>query len=323
MLLVVRLKLLTFLLCLWSFPALAGFSGDGFGTPGFFAQGVPTPSATYTGVFDAYGSQFQNYWALRAGSTAIAAAGTQKLITVVGVGGGAASVTCDVLVASNGYLGLTTNCSNGTYNSQAVTTFCGTSATSCVVSVVYDQGSGATNMAQTTAAQRPALMFNCGTPSQPACLVFNSSNSTDMLATIASTPQSMTVTSVAERYSNYTTYGGIFGDFSAFQLAFSYLANEQSMYAGSNQQSTAGTVADNTFGSIQGVFAGASSILATGSTQANRNPGSNNVNAAQANLGYGGGNLLTAYVTEVGVIATALTGTQLTAVCHNQTPASC
>jgi hypothetical protein len=114
--------------------------------------------ATYTGVFDVSGSQWPDYYALRAASAAIAAAGTQLLVNVRATATTPANVLCDIVVASNGGLGLTANCSTGSYNGQAAATFCASGSGSCVIQTLYDQGSGAHNLGSGNSA---TLVFSC------------------------------------------------------------------------------------------------------------------------------------------------------------------
>lgn len=94
-------QLLTLLAVLLPVAAHAQFNAQGFGFSK--AQGV-----AYTGAMDQV--TYLAFYALRAGSAAIAAAGTQKIVNLRRASD---THTCDVIVATSGNLGLTANCSTG------------------------------------------------------------------------------------------------------------------------------------------------------------------------------------------------------------------
>ena len=88
--------------------------------------------ATYTGPIDIVASPTA-WYGLRAGSGAIAAAGTQKLVNVRRASD---NVACDFLVASNGGFGVTTaTCNSSTQGGITPAAFAGTDA-SCTGSMV-------------------------------------------------------------------------------------------------------------------------------------------------------------------------------------------
>lgn len=82
-------------------------------------------AAGYTGPIDVVASP-NGFYSLRAGSAAIATAGTQKLVNIRRV---TDSVACDVLVATSGDLGLTSpTCNGSTQGGLSTTAFAGTDA---------------------------------------------------------------------------------------------------------------------------------------------------------------------------------------------------
>ena len=118
------------------------------------AQRAAAPG--YTGPGDTIA--FTAWYGLRAYSAAVAAAGTQPLIRIRNT---STSELCDVLVASNGGMGLTSNCT-GAGAGQTVAAFCG--GVDCKVHTVYDQvagnacvGATTCNVVQATAGNQPAL----------------------------------------------------------------------------------------------------------------------------------------------------------------------
>lgn len=146
------------------------------------------PSApTYTGPVDVVGSPTAIY-SLRAASAAIVTAGTQKIINVSASGTTPANVTCDIIVASNGGLGNTANCSTGSYNASAAAAFCATGSGSCIVEIWYDQSGNGLNETLNTGSV--ALTFSC-IGSLP-CLTFNGTNYL-CNSTFTTVPQPLTV----------------------------------------------------------------------------------------------------------------------------------
>lgn len=160
-----RRLLFAALIWLASWPALAQVptTGAGRGAP---SSSGPPPS--YTGPVDIVASPTAIY-ALRAASAAIAAAGTQKIVNVSASGTTPANVTCDILVASNGGLANTANCSTGSFNGTAAATFCAIGSGSCIVETWYDQGGGGLNQSINTGTV--ALTFSC--IGALPCLTFN------------------------------------------------------------------------------------------------------------------------------------------------------
>jgi hypothetical protein len=123
---------------------------------------------------------FTAWYGVRAYTAAKAAAGTTLAINIQRASD---SSTCDVLIATTGGLGLTTNCS-GAGTGLTVTSFC--IATSCTLNTIYDQtggnhcgGSSCDLIHVNAGASRPTLSTNaagsCLTPNVTTCFTFSSS----------------------------------------------------------------------------------------------------------------------------------------------------
>jgi hypothetical protein len=100
-------------------------------------------------------STFTAFWALRAYSGIIAAAATQPLVNLERASD---SHTCDIIVATNGGLGVTGNCSTGGDDGQSAASFC--NSTTCTVPEIYDQTGNGWNLTASGAAQ-PSFAFSC------------------------------------------------------------------------------------------------------------------------------------------------------------------
>jgi hypothetical protein len=121
--------------------------------PGWQIQTVGTPYTSGPGDVQA----FTAWYGLRAYTAAIAAAGNRVAIRIRNT---SSNELCDVLIAVNGRLGLTTNCTS-TGAGQTVSSFCG--GVDCGVHTWYDQVQGnacsaaTCNFVQTTNANQPLL----------------------------------------------------------------------------------------------------------------------------------------------------------------------
>lgn len=119
---------------------------------GWIAQ---KPAPTYTGPGDIIAFTF--WHGLRAYSAAVAASGTAKMMRIRNPTSGE---LCDVLVASNGGLGNTANCT-GSGAGQSVSSFCG--GADCRIATMYDQvaanacTSASCDLVQATSANQPTL----------------------------------------------------------------------------------------------------------------------------------------------------------------------
>jgi hypothetical protein len=179
-------------------PANAGAGSRDSG----YNRCVPFPCSggggSYTGPLDIVsGATFCG--ALRACSSAIAAAATQKLINIRNI---ATSETCDVIVATNGGFGNVANCS-GSSSGLTPAAFCALSSSSCVITEIYDQSGNGFNATQSTAGSQPALVLSC-INSLPYINFTTVSQSLAEAATI-SVAQPFTFFNVVNRTGSFTT----------------------------------------------------------------------------------------------------------------------
>lgn len=118
-----------------------------------YAGGIFGPPPSYQGLGDI--DNYAHYFGMRAYSAAIAAAGTQKMATLVRAGDGHA---CDILPALTGLPGLTANCSTPADNGQAYGVFIGGGNTYGVT--LWDQ----VDLGQSVNATLPgpSVIFDCG-----------------------------------------------------------------------------------------------------------------------------------------------------------------
>ena len=96
------------------------------------------------------------YVGLRAYTAAIATAHTQPLVNLRRASD---SHQCDVLVATNGGLGVTSSCGTGGDNGQSATSFC--ASTTCYATKLYDQSGNSRDQSQATTTAQPQLVFSC------------------------------------------------------------------------------------------------------------------------------------------------------------------
>lgn len=238
-------------------PAHAQFSGDGFGVPGFFQQGfIPFVPPAFVGPFDTTVGAQPIWYSTRAASTAMAAAATQALISAVASNGGS-PVTCDLIVATTGDLGVTgTGCASGA--GVAAATFCAQGGGSCVIATWYNIGTNGSAQDMTaTGTLRPPLVF--GATNGRACAQMDKSIPQRLGSTWVSQAQPYNMSAVA--YRNSTTHATI-NDFisnSTNQFGFTAAASTAFIYAGGTALSAAAV--DNVFHSMQGTFNTTSSVL--------------------------------------------------------------
>lgn len=244
------------------------------------------------------------FYGLRAYTAAIAAAGTQKLINVHRTSD---SETCDVLVAANGGMGLTANCS-GADSGKAVAVWL--NATTGTVATWYDQSGNADNTTQATVINQATLTLSC-LGSAPCLTV---AGSAFMSATGASIAQPLSMTAVAERTAGFTAQAQILEGGNG--IFFNGTANTIGEFFG-----TSVTAAGNDSSERGMVFSvnGASSAIYIDGTSTAVSPGAlalsgpflffgNSISAAT----------LTGNVAELGIWPVAFTATQAGNMCHNQ-----
>lgn len=275
------------------------------------------------------------WWGLRAYNAAYAAA-NGKIVNVTLTTN---SHTCDILAAANGGLGNTANCSSSPDNGQAAATFCGSN---CTIATAYDQSgankcsAAACNLTQATAADQPALTFNCvGTI---PCMTFN--GSAQVLSNATGITQAQPYTYVHGALYNGSSCGG------ANQFCALLVSNSAVTYAGSAfDQTVSGTLTKasislqasggtgdgncgisctsaNVMHSEVLVFSGLSSaIIQDGLAQTIQSPSSVGLGAMASALMLGNDTFtdnLLGQLTDTGVWAGAFTTTQAQNMCRNQ-----
>lgn len=297
------------LIWLASWPALAQVSTTAAG------RGAPSSSggSSYTGPVDVVASPTAIY-ALRAASAAIAAAGTQKIVNVSSSGTTPANVICDILVASNGGLGNTANCSTGSYNGTAAATFCATGSGSCVVETWYDQGGGGLNQSINTGTV--ALTFSC-IGSLP-CLTFSGAGFLCNLS-FPTVAQPLTVAhsfSAIATNANYPLWNSnsniIFADFNTSSTAgyASYSAGTDVFFGG-------GTIGSGLHSFIT-VFNGSSSANNFDGNQTTpTNPGTGGTGGGYMCVGVDNSGDYTGHIQEMDMYPIAFTTGQMTSMNTN------
>lgn len=270
--------------------------------------GAASGGGGFTGLIDVVSGPKALY-SLRAGSAAIAAAGTQKLVNIERASD---THSCDVLVAAGGGMGNTANCGTGGDNGQSASSFC--NATTCVVSTWYDQSGNGYN-ATSAGANRPTLTFSC-LGSLP-CLAFSGST-IYMNVSATTTNQALSFSAVAQRTGNFTTQNDILTGSTGF--FFNNAANQAGVYFGSTGGLGSMSVSDNAWHAMElGVTAGTMTYNADGSSTGTASVGSS---AFDANFGIGapnggGGQYMTGYIAEATLYATDFSASN-GALCHNQ-----
>lgn len=216
------------------------------GQSGLLLLGVGLPAvavSSYTGPIDIVASPTALY-SLRAGSAAIAAAGTQNIVDLRRASDNA---TCTATIAaSGGALDLTvgTPCGGST-----VTAWIG--ASSALVSKWYDQSGNGNHASQATAANQPQLSLSAGPASLPAVLFAGSHYLQGGATSWTSNPPGNTYSAIASRTGAFTTQQDIIANSlgSGPELWFGTSANTVG-----NQGTSTASATDNAFHAIQGVI---------------------------------------------------------------------
>jgi hypothetical protein len=296
---------------LFSSVAVAQFNGcsAGFCSPS-------SASASYTGPGDIVSGAYA-WYGLRAYNAAIAAAGTQKLINIRN---GTTTETCDVIVASNGGLGLTANCS-GSSNGESPATFC--SGATCSVVTAYDQ-SGANNCSgapcnatQATTGQQPTLNLSC-VNSLP-CVVFSAA-STQYLRSGTVTTQAVpySASSVSMRTGAFTAFGDVQGGAGGnIIIGYANVTGEAELYL--NNASLKPAAANSVWHSIQIVANSTSSISVDGAAATTGGVGTQSIQTT-IDIGDDGslGSLFTGDWVENGWWPSSISTGNFTTMCENQ-----
>lgn len=265
----------------------------------------------YVGPMDVFASP-KALFSLRAGSAAIAAAGTQPIIKLHRASDGE---TCDVLPASTGNLGLTANCSgadNGKVLTNGSTGFC--DSTTCTGDTWYDQSGSSLNVSMGTVANQPTLVFNCLGTTRP-CWSFNGTTSYfNGNNSLTATSQTFTVSAVAIRTGNFSAQSDIIADSSG--IFFTSTPNQAGGWFGTQAGATA---SDSAWHAMQFVVAGASSVInVDGTRSTGQNFGVGSLSQGPDIGRQSSGQWLTGEIAEVGLWPTGFSSTDEGNMCHNQ-----
>jgi hypothetical protein len=295
-------------LCLAQSVIGSGVIGDG-GKPITHSGGG---GGGYTGPGDQVSGALV-WYGMRAYSSAIAAAATQKLIKIINI---ATSETCDVIVATNGGFGNVANCS-GSSNGLTPTAFCALSSSSCNIVTWYDQSGHGVDVTQATANERASLLISC-LNSLPCANFQNGQTDFYTSATnIGTSAQPFTMTSVAIRNNSFSTEQDTIAVTSTpVVLGFSSTTGLGDIYGGSTATFTASNSAWHV---IQGIFNGASSIANVDNTQTTGlSAGTNTVTANPVIFGQNNfSNFFLGEMVEGGIWGGGFTTGQQTNMCHN------
>jgi Alpha-L-arabinofuranosidase B, catalytic len=287
------------------FSSLAGVA---FADTVFPLSGVGGGSApvVYVGPGDVV-SGAKAWYGLRAYNAAYAT-GSNNAITVRRTSD---STTSNIKILTTGALDVA-----------SATTFC--NATTCFISKFYDQSgasncSGACDASQATAANQPQLIFNCVNTSLPCARFVGTSSQRLVSPTITNVAQPFTLNFSASRPSTATSSGSVLGsDFNGVQIGFLSTAGTAYVLAPTVQSAAA---SDNAFHNISGVFttAGSSTLVVDATTIGSLSPGADFLQD-KFSLGDsdGSSNYFTGDFLEAGVWPGALSGANMTSICHNQ-----
>jgi hypothetical protein len=248
-------------------------------------------------------------WGLRAFTAAIAAAGTQVLVNLRRDSDNA---TVDILVASSGGLGLTTNAAGGAVNGVSVSVFKGSA--NLFIPKIYDQSGNGFDMTQANAAIQPALILSV-LGSLPVMRFSGAPQYLTMAGTLTQA-QPFTVSVVASRTGRIGSQGAAVGSSSANGLSGFSGTNLGFMYAGSAATTS---VADSTFHALQYVFNGASSDLNVNGSSNTVNPGTGNLSAVNMYFGDdSGSNIFAGDIYEGMLFSSAFSPTTSSSLSANQ-----
>lgn len=247
------------------------------------------------------------WYGLRAYNAAYANA-NGKLVNIVRASD---SHACDVLAASSGGMGLTANCS-GADNGETPATFC--NATTCSIATAYDQTGNGNNLTQATAANQPALTFNC-LGSLPC--IDASAGTKCLSVTFTSIAQPVSHSIVANRTANTTTQINMLNGGNG--PVWKNVANTVGQFYGSFPGATA---SDTAWHAMVFVANGGSAFIDVDGTQT---AGASGAGTFPNSAAYGMFSqtstcsaTATAQEAEAGFYPLALTNTQANNLCHNQ-----
>jgi hypothetical protein len=314
---------------LWLALLLAATAASALAQLPFVGTGSGAPVvSTYTGPGDAVAGAAA-FWGLRAYTGAIVTAGTQK---IVGLRRSSDSHSCDILVSASGGLGATTSCSTGADNGSTTASFC--NATNCFATTLYDQTGNGNNLAQAAAASQPKLVLSC----QATLPCLQSDASTNQLiykgtSLAAISPEA--VSGVINPSGSATTIpfsnlDGTIANFTGNYLAWNGSTNSKIVVSSAVNNSfatgslTSAALAAGTAGVVGGVWTSSTSrtaylngTAATADTSS-ENPTTQNTLGLFAAVKSSSSNYFAGNLMELAVYGSALSGANMTALCHNQ-----
>lgn len=258
----------------------------------------------YQGPLDVVSTSIKGWWGLRCGSGSYTG-------NVARVKSPSDALTTTITCTSGGTLG-----STGT----AIATTCGTS---CTVDILYDQSGigscgGACDLIQTTESKRPTYILNC-IGSLP-CMRFVSANVQVLRNSAAAFTQAqpLSYATVANQDGTGANQDILSTANSETDITFGSATNVN-IYAGS-ALTASGSVTNNVFASLMGVFNSTSSIMTVNTADTTGDAGTNAPSSANVAIGgYGGSDilLLDGRVTEAGIWGLGFSGTQRTNLYNN------
>lgn len=224
------------------------------------------------------------------------------------------SATCDLLIASNGRVGLTANCGNSSDNGKTEAAWC--TATTCKVSIAYNQGSAGSAGNVSSPTSGPLFTGSC--TGSLSCMAFSGSSRLDLGSSFAFGSQPITLSAVSERTASFTSRQEIvIVDSGTAQFYFTSNANEIALECGTAVPVS--PFSDSAFHGINAVCNGASSAINVDGTDSGAvNAGSTTPGTNLFTLGFFSGLSLTGNIGEAGVWLSGLNATQRGQICGNQ-----
>lgn len=245
------LSLVLVSLCLQGQNAVGGkYSHGGSGS---FGGG--SGSGSYVGPGDI--TTFTSWWGLRCYATAYSS-------NVAQVWDSATGSTTETLLT----------CSSGGIINQTINSLATTCASGCVVKTLYDQAGGGFDVTQSTLALMPTYTANC-IGSTKSCIAFTS-NQLLVAGSGLGLFQPLSMSTVAERTSGFTTFTGVIGTSpnGTVQFGFFPSADNALLIAGTGAMATA---TDGVFHGMQALVNSTSSILSIDGTPTTVNAGGNGI----------------------------------------------
>jgi Alpha-L-arabinofuranosidase B, catalytic len=213
---------------------------------------------------------------------------------------------------------------NGALDTASATTFC--NATTCFIQTFFDQSgalncsSAACDATQPTAANQPQLIFNCINTTLPCARFVGASDQKLVTPGVTLIAQPFTISFSAKRTSTFTSYNAVFGStISGVQGGYGPAANQAYIFGGTLPVQTA-TASDSAYHNVFGILnATSSSLVVDATTTGSLSPGTSGVvNSIAIGDSENSTNPFTGDFLETGVWPGALSGANMTSICHNQ-----